>query len=945
MSTPQNLLQLLDRAAKDAPSNGVFIYNPEWERDHSTGFSTYEDSNNATKLTYSGLRQNTQQESIAIQGLLQMNGNKIVLLHVDDHLEGVHWFWAIISAGGIPCLSSSFSKDDKQRLKHINMLQKLLNNPTIITSNKLVGEFEGIDRLQIWTFNQIDNARDTLATHAAEAPLCAVSNIKGSDIAVLMLTSGSTGHAKAVCLSHSQIIASVSSKSQLHGTSSKDTFLNWTGLDHVANLVEIHLHALSVSANQVHLPGAEVLHNPLSFLEKIHEHRVSYTFAPNFFLGTLLDLSCLRALISGGEANVVQTCAELTKILQQYNAPESFIRPGFGMTETCAGSIYNAIDCPAYDIEQCSEFANLGKPIPDLQVRIVRKDGSSAHKGEIGELQVSGAVLFLGYYNNKEETEKAFTEDGWFRTGDKGTIDTNGRLCLTGREKDLVIVNGLNLQPQGIESAIQKANIPGVTSTYTVVFGHRPAGSHTEVIIVVYLPTYDLSDPLIRGETATSIAKATVIYCGVRPYKIIPLEASLLQKSTLGKLSRPKIRKAFEEGLYDEFVRIDEASMDNYYELLFVPPITDTEIALVELCHELFGANKVQIGIDSNLLALGASSIDLLTLKMRLQKCLGISAIPITHFFSHPVLRDLAHPIAALSPRTSNLPAQPGIASDYDPVVILNPNIGSTKTPIWFIHPGMGEILIFMNLSRYITDRPVYALRARGFDASDGGYYTSMSEMILSYLSGIKRVQPHGPYALFGYSFGSILTFEITKILEASGEEVKFLGTIDQPPHFKERARTYDWYECAMTVAFFLGLMGEGYAYENLPAMRKLSQEEVLDHIFELAPPGRLAELCMTREKLDNWAELAWKLKVIARDYDPEGMVNRMDVFYTGPLVGLVKANTTEEWRRDFIGMWDEFVGDVRYYEVKGTHRTLISPPYLVGFWQVFSRVLNERGL
>lgn len=77
-----------------------------------------------------------------------------------------------------------------------------------------------------------------------------------------------------------------------------------------------------------------------------------------------------------------------------------------------------------------------------MQMRIVRKDGSKVHQGEIGELQVSGPVLFPGYFNNQEETKKSYTEDGWFRTGDKGTIDTNGRLCLTGREKDLVIVNG-----------------------------------------------------------------------------------------------------------------------------------------------------------------------------------------------------------------------------------------------------------------------------------------------------------------------------------------------------------------------------------------------------------------------------------------------------------------------------------------------------------------------
>ena len=381
------------------------------------------------------------------------------------------------------------------------MLQELLNDPTVITSDKLADEFEGVDNLRLWTFEKIDKCRDILLAHAGTAPPCPTSSIKGSDTAVLMLTSGSTGNAKAVQLSHDQILASVIGKSILHGTSNTDTFLNWTGLDHVANLVEIHLHALSLGANQVHLPGADVLHNPLSFLEKIHQHRVSYTFAPNFFLGTLvtklpkpnrnsllkrpglvstatnelpltttlkslsltsapesrnlsatsqensrpinsLDLSCLRALISGGEANVVQTCADLTRLLEEYNAPKSFIRPGFGMTETCAGSIYNAIDCPSYDIEHSSEFANLGRPISGMQMRIVRKDGSKAHQGEIGELQLCGPVLFPGYFNNQEETKKSYTTDGWFKTGDKGTIDTNGRLCLTGREKDLVIVNG-----------------------------------------------------------------------------------------------------------------------------------------------------------------------------------------------------------------------------------------------------------------------------------------------------------------------------------------------------------------------------------------------------------------------------------------------------------------------------------------------------------------------
>ncbi len=122
------------------------------------------------------------------------------------------------------------------------------------------------------------------------------------------------------------------------------------------------------------MPAAHFLANPESFLQCISDARISYTFAPNFFLGmiveklqrgysdtapsiqqspgseakeeasknpsTKLKLSSLRALISGGEANVVKTCVALQDLLAAYGAPEAFIRPGFGMTETCAGSIY-----------------------------------------------------------------------------------------------------------------------------------------------------------------------------------------------------------------------------------------------------------------------------------------------------------------------------------------------------------------------------------------------------------------------------------------------------------------------------------------------------------------------------------------------------------------------------------------------------------------------------
>jgi acyl-CoA synthetase (AMP-forming)/AMP-acid ligase II len=118
------------------------------------------------------------------------------------------------------------------------------------------------------------------------------------DLAVLMLTSGSSGDPKAVCLQHGQIISSLTGKSIHHGTTKEDVFLNWIGVDHVANLTEIHLHAISLAAQQVHIQGTDVLANPMWFLETIHSYKVTYTFAPNFFLAAVVR-SCESFNVAG----------------------------------------------------------------------------------------------------------------------------------------------------------------------------------------------------------------------------------------------------------------------------------------------------------------------------------------------------------------------------------------------------------------------------------------------------------------------------------------------------------------------------------------------------------------------------------------------------------------------------------------------------------------------
>ena len=524
-----------------------------------------------------------------------------------------------VVAGCLPCISTPFVNDHDQRNKHLIHFNDLLEQPTILTSAKLIPDFLSLEHLKLRAIETLDSCEKP------ENPSFHAANLKQrNDPAVLMLTSGSTGYAKAVCLRHGQVLAALDRKSRYHETTSNDVFLNWISMDHVANLTEIHLHAMSLGDEQIHVKAADLVMRPMSFLSLIHKHHVTYTFVPNFFLASLrrkldddndpppegknLDLSSLKALISGGEANVVETCAALTKQLHQYRACGDFIRPRFGMTETCAGSIYGK-SCPLYDLKSELEFASLGSCIPGIDMRIITDDGREAIGDETGSLQVSE------YFNNPQATAKAFTPDGWFTTGDRAMIDTNGYLNLACRTKESIIINGVKHFPHELETALDEAGILGITSSYNLVFAHRPKGSETESLCVVYLPAYDQQDAEARANTADAIANVSGMICGVRPHEIIPLEESQLPKSSLGKLSRAKIRKAFENGVYNDSQSRNNDAIKLYRTTQREKPFNVTEELILAVICERFELPTDEIGVGNSLFNFGVKSIDLIGFK------------------------------------------------------------------------------------------------------------------------------------------------------------------------------------------------------------------------------------------------------------------------------------------------------------------------------------------
>lgn len=632
---------------------------------------------------------------------------------------------------------------------------------------------------------------------------------------------------------------------------------------------------------------------------------------------------------------MVETCDAVTKLLSYYNVDGEVIRPGFGMTETCAGSIYGK-SCPSYELKRDLEYGCLGKCIPGINMRIVSDNGAVAGQGEVGHLQVQGNIVFEHYYNNPEATASAFSHDGWFITGDQAFVDEAGNLNLSGRAKEIFIINGVQYYPHQIESALEDANLPGVLASFFACFSHRPQGVQTERFCIIYSPIYPKHSIATRVEANDAIAKVTVMVCGARPYQIIPLDESELPKSALGKLSRPKIKTAFEAGAYDEILQEHNCAIRAHKTNMRQNRVlTETEEVVRSMFLDVLELDSDDIGIESNMLEAGITSIDLLKMQKELQSKFSIADIPLITLLTNPTIEGMS---AALD-RSKGLVCGKGAV--YNPVVPMSTK--GTKTPLWLVHPGVGEVLVFLNLAKFITDRPVYALRAKGFEKGEG-FFDNIPEIVENYCKHMRQTQPKGPYAIAGYSFGAMLAFEIFKRLEAQGEQVKFLGSLNLPPHIKTRMNQLDWIEVALNLGCFLDLYSEAYQVEISDEMHKKQPQEVLSFVMEQAPPARLAELSLTRPKMERWISLAHAMQNAARDYEPTGSVAHIDVFYCTPLASVSKDR--QHWLEEYLGKWKDFSrGEPHFHEVDGAHYSMLDSQNVHSFREKLKAVLSKRGL
>ena len=306
---------------------------------------------------------------------------------------------------------------------------------------------------------------------SASGPAIAQSG-GGDDIAVICYTSGTTGQPKGACLSHRNLLANLEAFSTLPAFSvgSDDVLLGVLPFFHVFGL-NVVLNAAARSACTIVTLDR---FSPRSAAAAMTEHGVTVAYGAPPVFAALAALSPggdhlqLRAAVSGADALPVAT---FERFADRFGLE---ILEGYGLTETSPVLASNAA-------APCVVPGSVGVALPGVELRVLDSAGRPAGADEVGEIHARGPNVFSGYHGRPEETAEVLRE-GWFATGDLGSLAADGYLTIAGRLKEMIIVNGFNVYPREVEQAL--TSHPDVVEAVVVGLPDDRTGERVRAVVV-----------------------------------------------------------------------------------------------------------------------------------------------------------------------------------------------------------------------------------------------------------------------------------------------------------------------------------------------------------------------------------------------------------------------------------------------------------------------------
>lgn len=595
----------------------------------------------------------------ALQARGMTPGDELIIFS-RSNLEFVIAFWAAVLGGIVP-VPVAVGISDEHRFKLFRIVQQMRRG-TLYTDETLLGKLKAFAAEQ--NLPQVLKHLDSsvvLMTDIDDQHEGKMASVRHDDLAFIQYSSGSTSDPKGVCLTHRNLCTNLRAIIEGLRFTPDDQSLSWMPLTHDMGLIGYHLSVLASGMNHAVMDTSLFVRRPLLWMSKASELKATQLCSPNFgykhFLKlferkglTDVDLSSIKLILNGAEPISWELCNEFMDAMAPYGLRRNAMHPVYGLAEATV-----AVTLPEYGHDfarvvadrhalkigqpfvtaeasgpNTISFLKVGKPIRDVSLRIADDDDRVLEDGLVGNIQLRGGSVTSGLYHAEGAATNLFTPDGWLRTGDVGVL-VDGELVITGRAKDIIIVNGQNYYPHDLEEIL--ASMDNFDLGKVVVCGVRPANSNVEQIVVFLLHRQNVASFL---PVVNEVRERIATHAGLEVDAVVPV--GRIPKTTSGKVQRAHLAAAFLEG---EFAPVlaelsalsrggpDKESHDS----------TDLVDDILAIC--LTFAKNRKIGPDDNLFETGISSLTLTEIMLAVdEKFPGI--VDVSDLFDHPTVREIA---------------------------------------------------------------------------------------------------------------------------------------------------------------------------------------------------------------------------------------------------------------------------------------------------------------
>jgi amino acid adenylation domain-containing protein len=561
----------------------------------------------------------------------------------------------------------------------------------------------------------------------------------------LIYTSGSTGQPKGVALPERALQNLIHWQLSRPGFSRGKRTLQFTSLSFDVSFQEIM--STLCSGGTLVLVDDATRRNPLEFHRVVIDRKIERLYLPFVALRGLAQAACaskefpstLTEVYTAGEQLVIdETMREFLTGL-----PNCRLENQYGPSESHVVSAYTVSQNPA----EWEPLPPIGAPIANTQLYVL--DVARQHRpvGVPGELHIGGICLADGYLGQPERTAERFVSvdfaDGrgptrLYRTGDLVTWRADGNLTFQGRIDTQVKFRGFRIELGEIGAVL--SSHPDIEQSVAVV--RQGDGSGSRLIVFC---TSKTSDTKVSLESLHSFAQQQL------PAHMVPSHYQIVERFPLTPSGKIDVSSL-------ETPEFDRSILGN----AFRAPVSATELQLASVWDTLLGISGV--GATDDFFALGGDSLMAVEMFAKIRDAFG---------------KDL--PLGALAQN----PTIEGLAKVLDggqiewPILVPIRKTGS-KTPIFVVHGGTGNVASFPNLARQLPDEhPFYGLQWDGLDGSNGT--EGITNLAKRYLVEIRTIQPRGPYLLAGQCVGGLIAQEISRQLLLDGEDIDLLVMYDSP--------------------------------------------------------------------------------------------------------------------------------------------------------------------